>query len=52
MYLYNLNRLLLPKTGVNFYEATIRTLPHLKYKLVSVLSSLPCVNIGVRIELT
>jgi len=33
-------------------EVTIRTLPHVKcIKLVSVRSILPCINIGVRIEL-
>jgi len=34
-------------------EVTIHTLPHLKcIRLASVRSSLPCINIGVRIELT
>jgi len=34
-------------------EVTIHTLPHLKLiRLVPVRSSLPCINMGVRIELT
>jgi len=33
-------------------EVTIHTLPHLKcIRLVSVRSSLPCIHIGVRIDL-
>ena len=36
-----------------FYKVTIHTLPHLKcIRLLSVRSSRPCINIGVRIELT
>jgi len=35
------------------FEVTIHTLPHLKcIRLVSVRSTLPCINTGVRIELT
>ena len=35
------------------FEVSIYTLPHLEcIRLVSVRSSLPCINIGVRIELT
>ena len=50
---------LAPQINVNtkpskiFYEVTVHTLSHLKcLRLVSVCSSLPCINIGVRIELT
>jgi len=38
---------------ISFYEVTIHTLPFFKcIRSVSVRSSLPCINIGVLIELT
>ena len=43
----------LPENVAFFFEVTIHTLPHLKcIRSISVRSNLPCINIGVRIEMT